>query len=149
MKPSLLISLNVGLLLSYIFTYSCHDEIKTYSKDLSDDLLMKYNAIKNERMLHFGIGVVLALVSGLAFYNLSPGFSALERTNIVILILLLLPMMVYKLLPKSDYMLTHTQTEQDYKDWFTIYSCMKNQSIYGFLCGFTVCMILLSIMNVE
>ena len=149
MKPSLLISINVGILLSYIFTYNCHGKITDYTKDLSDDLQKKHENIRNERMLHFGIGLVLALVVSLIFYNMSNQFSSLERTNIIIILILLLPMVVYKVLPKSDYMLNYTQTDQDYKDWFNIYSCMQNQSIYGFLCGFTVSMIILSLINVE
>lgn len=150
MKPSLLISINVGILISYIFTYHCHSQITNYTKDLSEDLLKKYEAIRSERMFHFAIGLVLAVVVSLVFYNMPTQFSSLERNNIIILILLLLPMVVYKVLPKSDYMLNHTHpNEQDYKDWFNIYSCMQNQSVYGFLCGFTASMMLLSLMNVD
>ena len=54
-------------------------------------------------------------------------------------------MVVYKLLPKSDNMLNYSQTEEDYKDWFNIYLCMKNKSMYGFLCGFTVSIMILSL----
>ena len=57
-------------------------------------------------------------------------------------------MIVYKVLPKSDYMLKHSQTDQDYKDWFDIYLCMKNKSIYGFFTGFTMTMIVLSLTNI-
>lgn len=150
MKPSLLISINVGIFLSYIFTYHCHSKITDYAKDLTGDLQKKHEAIKKERMMHFSIGLILAIVVSLVFFNLSTGFPNIERNNIIILILLLLPMVVYKLLPKSDYMLNHTHpNEQDYKDWFNIYSCMQNQSIYGFLCGFTASMMLLSLMNVD
>ena len=49
MKNSLLLSINIGLLLSYMFTYYCHDKIKDYSKDLTDKLLTKYEAIRQER----------------------------------------------------------------------------------------------------
>jgi uncharacterized protein YacL len=145
MKNSLLISINVGLLLSYIFTFYCHSQIKTYTKDLSEELLDKYETIKNERMLHFNIGLLLAIVISvlLLFYNYLPN-STLKRNNIIILLILLLPMIVYKVLPKSDYMLNYTQTDQDYKDWFDIYSCMQSKSMYGFLAGFTISMMVLS-----
>lgn len=149
MKPSLLISLNVGILLSYIFTFYCHNQIKAYTQDLTEELLIKYDNIKKERMLHFNIGLILAIVISILFFNLSAGFSAIDRTNIIIFMLLLLPMVVYKLVPKSDYMLNHSQKDQDYKDWFNIYSCMENKSTYGFLCGFTISMLLLNLMNVD
>lgn len=149
MKPSLLISINVGILLSYLFTYNCHGQIIEYTKDLTDELQKKYENIRKERMLHFAIGIFLAIVISLVFFNLSTAFSPLQKNNIIILILLLLPMIVYKILPKTDYMLKHSQTEQDYKDWFNIYSCMTSNSTYGFLSGFTVSMIFLSLINVD
>ena len=149
MKPSLLISVNVGILLSYIFTFYCHDQIKAYTQDLTDELQKKYDNIRKERMLHFNIGIILALIISLLFFNISTGFSTIDRTNIIIFILLLLPMVVYKLMPKSDYMLNHSQTDQDYKDWFNIYSCMQSKSTYGFLSGFTISMILLNLFNVD
>jgi uncharacterized protein YacL len=149
MKPSLLISINVGILISYLFAYNCHGQITEYSKDLTDELQKKYETIRKERMMHFAIGIVLAIAISVVFFNFSTAFSPMERNNIIILILLLLPMIVYKVLPKTDYMLKHSQTEQDYKDWFNIYSCMKSNSTYGFLSGFTVSMIVLSLINVD
>lgn len=149
MKNSLLISLNVGLLLSYMFTYYCHGKITDYTKDLSKDLMKKYENIRKERMLHFGIGVLLAIVISVFFYQMSTTFTALEKINIIILMVLLLPMIVYKLLPKSDYMMKHSQSDDDYKDWFNIYLCMKNKSTYGFFCGFTISMLILSFMNIN
>lgn len=149
MKNSLLISLNVGILLSYIFTYYCHGQIKDYTKDLPKNLQKKYDNIKKERMLHFVIGIVLAIAISALFYKLSTEFKPLEKMNIIILIMLLLPMMVYKFLPKSDHMLKHSQTDQDYKDWFNIYLCMKNKSTYGFFCGFTISMVILNFININ
>lgn len=148
MKNSMLISINMGLLLSYVFTYYCHNQIITYTKDLSSELLIKYENIKKERMTHLGIGLTLAILISLIFYYNSPEINPIEKINIIILLILLLPMIVYKVLPKSDYMLKHSQTDQDYKDWFDIYLCMKNKSIYGFFTGFTVTMIVLSLTNI-
>jgi len=144
----MLISINMGLLLSYVFTYYCHNQIITYTKDLSSELLIKYENIKKERMTHLGIGLTLAILISLIFYYNSPEINPIEKINIIILLILLLPMIVYKVLPKSDYMLKHSQTDQDYKDWFDIYLCMKNKSIYGFFTGFTVTMIVLSLTNI-
>ena len=150
MKNSLLLSINIGILISYIFTYFCHDKIIDYSKDLSHELRKKYEKIRKERMTHFLIGVILSIAVGVAYYYFSEkATSMFQKINIILLIVLLLPMIVYKLLPKSDYMLNHSQKDQDYKDWFNIYLCMKNKSTYGFFCGFTASLLLLTLMNVD
>ena len=150
MKNSLLLSINIGLFISYLFTYYCHNQITNYTNDLSDELLSKYENIRKERMRHLSTGILIAIVISVLFYFKAPEqTSNFEKINIIILLLLLLPMVIYKLLPKSDYMLKHSQSDQDYKDWFNIYLCMKNKSVYGFLCGFSVSMIILSLMNVN
>lgn len=149
MKNSLLVSINIGLLLSYIFTYQCNSQIKAYTNDLPEQLLSKYKNIRNERIYHFTIGLIIAIVISAIFYKYSEQFSIFQKINIIIFLLLLLPMIVYKLLPKSDYMLNYSQKDQDYKDWFNIYLCMENKSLYGFLCGFTVSMIILSLIDID
>lgn len=149
MKNSLLLSINIGLLISYVFTYYCHNQISDYKNDLSEELLSKYENIRKERMTHLGLGFLLAILISAAFYYKTPLMSKFQKINIVVLLLLLLPMVVYKLLPKSDYMLKHSQKDQDYKDWFNVYLCMKNKSVYGFLCGFAVSIMILSLMDIN
>jgi len=149
MKNSLILSINIGLLISYIFTYYCHNQINAYKNDLSGELLSKYENIRKERMTHLGLGVLIAILISAVFYFKTQEMSKFQKINIIILLLLLLPMIVYKLLPKSDYMLKHSQTDQDYKDWFNVYLCMKNKSVYGFLCGFAVSMMILSLMDIN
>jgi amino acid transporter len=150
MKNALLVSVNIGLLLSYLFTYYCHDQINIYKNELPEQLLSKYENIKNERMNHLIIGILIALFICFVFYfKSSHEFSRFQKINIMILILLLLPIVVYKILPKSDYMLKHSHPEKDYKEWFDIYSCMKNKSIYGFFCGFSVSIIILSLFDIN
>jgi len=149
MKNSLILSINIGLLISYIFTYYCHNQINAYKNDLSEELLLKYENIRKERMTHLGLGVLIAILISFAFYFKTQEMSKFQKINIIILLLLLLPMIVYKLLPKSDYMLKHSQKDQDYKDWFNVYLCMKNKSVYGFLCGFAVSMMILSLMDIN
>jgi dolichol kinase len=150
MKNSLLLSINIGLLISYVFTYFCHNQIYDYTKDLSEELSSKYENIRKERMNHLGIGIFIAVMISSIFYcKTPPEISKFQKINIITLLLLLLPMVVYKLLPKSDYMLKHSQTEQDYKDWFNIYLCMKNKSVYGFLLGFAASILILSLTDIT
>ena len=149
MKNSILLSINIGLLISYVFTYYCHNQISEHKNDLSEELLSKYENIRKERMNHLGIGFLIAILISAVFYFKTPLMSKFQKINIVVLLLLLLPMVVYKLLPKSDYMLKHSQKDQDYKDWFNVYLCMKNKSVYGFLCGFAVSMMILSLMDIN
>jgi hypothetical protein len=112
--------------------------------------MIKYNRIKKERIMHLYVGILLAMIISYVFYLKAPQeMSQFQKINIILIILLLLPMVVYKLLPKSDYMLNYSQADQDYKDWFNIYLCMKNKSMYGFLCGFTVSIMILSLMEIK
>jgi hypothetical protein len=150
MKNSLLLSLNIGLLVSYALKYHCHSSITDYTKDLTGDLLTRYEAIKNERMNHFNIGLIVSIIVSLIYYTkLSEKTPAFEKINVALLFILILPVIIYKVLPKSDYMLKHSQTDQDYKDWFNIYLCMKDKCVHGFLAGFTISMIVLSFTDLN
>ena len=150
MKNSLLLSINIGLLVSYAFKYNCHGKINEYQKDLTGDLLDKYKEIKTERMNHFTIGILVAIIVSVVYYTkLSEGTPSFEKINTAILFMLILPVLVYTLLPKSDYMLKHSQTEQDFKDWFNIYLCMKNRCSQGFLSGFAISMLVLSFTDIN
>jgi uncharacterized protein YacL len=151
MKNSLLLSINVGLLVSYALKYHCHGKIYEYEKDLTGDLLAKYEKIKKERMSHFIIGLIIAfIVSAMYFtHHLSEKTPTFEKINVVVLFMLILPIVIYKVLPKSDYMLKHSQSDQDYKDWFNIYLCMKNKCVYGFLAGFCLSMLVLSFTDIN
>ena len=152
MNASILItSVNFGLFLSYLFLYYCHKEISEYEQGLSELELKKYKTIRNERMNHFIIGILVAIATSVIFNSkYSNNMNLLNKVNITVLIIFLIPMLVYKILPKSEYMLKEcSQTEKDFKEWFDIYLCMKNRSIYGFLCGFSVSMIFLSLINMD
>jgi hypothetical protein len=150
MKNSLLLSLNIGLLVSYAFKYNCHGKINDYQKDLTGDLLDKYEKIKTERMNHFIIGLIVAIIVSLVYYLiLSQTTPLFEKINVAMLFILILPVVIYKLLPKSDYMLNHSQSDQDYKDWFNIYLCMKNRCSQGFLSGFAISMLVLSFTDIN
>jgi uncharacterized protein YacL len=150
MKNSLLLSINIGLLVSYALKYHCHGKIYEYEKDLTGDLLAKYEKIKKERMNHFIIGLIIAIIVSFMYcIYLSEKTPTFEKINVVVLFMLILPIVIYKVLPKSDYMLKHSQSDQDYKDWFNIYLCMKNKCVYGFLAGFCLTMLVLSFTNIN
>lgn len=150
MKNSLLLSINIGLLVSYAFKYNCHGNITEYAKDLTGDLLTRYEEIKNERMNHFVIGLIVSIIVSLIYYTrLSEKIPVFEKVNVALLFILILPVVIYKALPKSDYMLKHSQSDQDYKDWFNIYLCMKNKCVHGFLAGFAISMIVLSFTDIN
>lgn len=144
----LLTSVNVGLLISYLFLYYCHKDISEYEQGLSEHSLKKYEMIRNERKMHFIIGILIAVATSV-FFNLKyTNLLLLTRINVTILMIFLVPMVIYKILPKSEYMLKEcSQTERDFREWFDIYLCMKNKSIYGFLCGFSVSIVFLSLQN--
>ena len=139
----LLLSVSIGLICSHVFTYLCHDNIKLYEKDLTDDLLLKYKYIRNERMSHFNLGLLMALIISVIYNIKNTELSLYSKIIHTSFIILLTPLVIYKILPKTDYMLQYSQNPEQIKDWFNIYLCMQNKYIYGFLCGFTISIIIL------
>lgn len=141
---NVIISACVGLVCCHIATYFCHNTIKEYEKDLTSELQDKYDAIKIERMLHFVIGLLISLVITI-IYNIKNTEIPIQ-TKIIhsIFLNLLIPIVIYRILPKTDYMLLHTQTSDDVKDWFNIYQCMQNKCTHGFFTGFSLSIIMLS-----
>ena len=55
-----------------------------------------------------------------------------------VLIFVGLPIIFYRLAPKSSYMLQEPSSNIDTKDWFKIYLCMKNATMYSFIITFIV-----------
>lgn len=124
----------VGLFVSYLMVIRCHKKIRFYEDRLNPVEKSHYEKIRNDRITCYVSGFLLSLFAA-SFYLYKEGVH--YRSIVVSLVILLLfPMIIYMVIPKRRYMLLYS--EDDAKEWFEIYLCMKNSMIYGFLCGFLV-----------
>lgn len=138
----------VGLLFSYIGTIHCHMKIKKFTNTLDPSQLVLYQSVRKRRMWYFLIGVMIALSGSILYFCLSKD---LPYPKIIysLIILLLTPIVVYSLFPKSPYMLEQSNINNtETHDWFKIYVCMKNGMIYGFCIGFFITLIINFFVNV-
>lgn len=124
----------VGLFVSYLMIMRCHRKIHLYEKRLTPEERSHYIKIRNYRISCYIFGLLLSLLMA-SFYLWKQGINY-RSVAISLVIVLFLPMIVYMIIPKRHYMLLYS--ENDAKEWFEIYLCMKNSMIYGFLLGFFV-----------
>jgi hypothetical protein len=135
----------VGLLFSYIGTIHCHMKIKKFTNKLDQSQLVLYQNVRKRRMWYFLIGILIALLGSILYFCLSKDL-IYNRIMTSLIILLLTPMIVYTLFPKSPYMLEQSNINTtETHDWFKVYVCMKNGMIYGFCIGFLITLIITSI----
>jgi hypothetical protein len=137
----------VGLICSYIGTLHCHLQIKNFTKTLEPLELSQYQNTRQRRLYYFITGFVIAIIGSILFLCLHKS-NMYHRISNALVILLLTPMIVYTLFPKSPYLLEQsTINNQETQDWFKIYVCMKNGMIYGFCVGFIAALIILAILQ--
>jgi len=135
----------VGLLFSYIGTIHCHMKIKKFTNKLDQSQLVLYQNVRKRRMWYFLIGILIALLGSILYFCLSKDL-IYNRIMTSLIILLLTPMIVYTLFPKSPYMLEQSNINTtETHDWFKVYVCMKNGMIYGFCIGFLITLVITSI----
>lgn len=108
---------------------SQHAEIQqTFSPELAD----RYAKIVAERRNHYLQGLVLGSV--LAF-GVTYAFGGSHRVATFVAITMLTGVVYYRLMPKSDYMLNHLQTEAQNKAWLKIYKSYQSRYMYGMILG--------------
>uniref|UniRef100_A0A6C0K3L9 Uncharacterized protein n=1 Tax=viral metagenome TaxID=1070528 RepID=A0A6C0K3L9_9ZZZZ len=135
----------VGLVASYLGTLHCHLNITKLTDSLNPSQLMVYRNARRRRLIYFIVGIILAIIGMILFLCLSSS-PLYPRIINALIILLLTPMIVYTLFPKSPYMLEQTDiNNQETKHWFSVYVCMKNGMVYGFCVGFIVALLVLTV----
>jgi len=131
--------LTCACIVSYISTFSCYSHIYEYVKDLSPELKDKYNNLNCERRNILILGFAFSIVIAALYYKNNINTELKTRLVNSALIFLGFPMIFYKLVPKTSYMLEQPSSNpEDTKDWFKIYLCMKNATMYSFVITFIV-----------
>jgi hypothetical protein len=128
--------LGLGLLGGSIATMTVTKEQHNNLKDVfSDDLDKKYDEIITERRNHYLIGLIVgAIISIIVIKNII-NINYYTRITLFLAITLGTAVLLYMVLPKSDYMLNHLKTAEENKKWLDVYKTMKSRYYIGFVLG--------------
>lgn len=97
-----------------------------FEKTLNPTQVERYNKIKKERMFIYSIATVVGLIVGFVNY---------KNKCVAVSSALFLQVFIYKLWPKSDYMLNHIDNQTQSKLWMKKYTHMTSLSNIGMLVG--------------
>ena len=101
------------ILITHMFVYGYtlinSSDLKKLDSLLSEEQRIIYSKIKKERLHHFYIGLGIGSLLGLFIILYNSGFKSKFCLSGIILILT--TVIVYYVLPKSDYMIQHLTTE--------------------------------------
>ena len=142
---SCMISL-VFIISTIYFTLSVdkQDVYSNYVKNLTDDQLVKYKKIVNERKNISMRGYLLGLALSICLILLNYKLLKLDyklTTCVVGAVTFLTHYFYYILSPKSDWMILHLKEEQ-MKDWLYVYRKMQFNYHLGFVVGIISVMLL-------
>ncbi len=102
----------------------------------SSNLDKIYTGIVIERRNIFIQGLILGLVISYFTSNLFEQKNNFHKITFFLAVTLMVSVVYYFLIPKSDYMLNYLKTEEEIKAWLEIYKYMKLKYFLGFLFGF-------------
>ena len=141
-------SIVIGLFFSYLLTGFCHGKIRTLSETLkSMNKVETYQKIKNIRRRNFIIGIITAIIGSILYWIFTNEVDQYAKIINTLLILLLIPMVIYMIIPKKQYFLETVQTNKEVQQWFDIYKCMQQKMIYGFFIFFGISLLILYLIS--
>ena len=130
-------------IIGMIYFYNRTDKseiVKHYKNMLPIDLQKRYEKISKERMTisyyGYGLGVILSLF--IIFYNLKIKHVKLNTISLVCTVVatcFLTNYFYYILSPKSDWMLNHTNNQEQVKAWLLMYREMSYNYHAGLALG--------------
>ena len=126
----------LGLLFATYSTTSLSDNEKNKLLDIFPPELDKiYIKIANERANIYFQGLILGLVASYLLLSLVSLTTAFHKATFFLAITLITSVLYYFIVPKSDYMLNHLQTQEQNKAWLEVYKNMQKRYILGFIIG--------------
>lgn len=128
------IALLGGSLATLTVTKSEHEKLQ---KILSPELADRYANILKERRNQYIQGLILGMIVGgmiiyLYQWKVVQGF---HKVVLFFAVTLFVAMIYYLLMPKSDYMLKHLQTNEQNRAWLDVYKTMQSRYILGMILG--------------
>lgn len=113
------------------FTLLYSGDLKRFSEVLDKNQLEIYNNIKKERLHHFYTGLGVGGLLGL--FVILTDFDSTSKHCLAGIVLLITTSCVYYVLPKSDYMLNHLETEEQRRNWLNVSRNFIKKKIFAFL----------------
>jgi uncharacterized protein YacL len=143
MACSISCAISAIFIIGMIYFYNMTDKseiVKHYKEKLPTDLQKRYEKIAKERMMisyyGYGLGVIFSLF--IISYNLNLKHVRLNTTSLVCTVIatcFLTNYFYYILSPKSDWMLNHTNNQEQVKAWLIMYREMSYNYHAGLALG--------------
>jgi uncharacterized protein YacL len=126
-------TLSIIVLISMGYMVMITDKSKELTSVLNEEQLQRYKKIANERRNHMIVGYILGLV--ISIIAVLSTNDKVYQVCYAITITYFVSYFYYTLVPKSDYMLIHLDTEERRRAWLAVYLKMKNNYHLSFILG--------------
>jgi len=128
--------LGLGMLFATYSTVSLSSHEEKKLLDIFPPELDKiYIKIANERANIYFQGLIFGLVASYLLLKSLKLTNSFHKATFFLAITLIISVLYYLLMPKSDYMLNHLQTQEQNKAWLEVYKNMQSRYITGFIIG--------------
>ena len=121
------------VLVSMIYMLFVVDKSSELTSVLNEEQLARYKNIAHERRNHMIVGYILGLL--LSIVAVLSVKDKVYQVCYAITITYFVSYFYYTLVPKSDYMLIHLETEEKRRAWLSVYLKMKNNYHLSFILG--------------
>lgn len=102
---------------------------------VSPEVAKTYERIITERRNQYMQGLILGVIIAFAILFMKKPASRFHRATLTLSVTLLVAVVYYTLMPKTDYMLNHLKTTEENRAWLSVYKTMKFRYSVGFLLG--------------
>lgn len=118
--------IGIGLLSATYATISISEQEHKKIRDAySSDLDRIYDKIVRERRNLYLQGLILGLLLSLLSLKILDIKNIYHKITLCLAITILISVIYYSLMPKSDYMLNHLETKKENQVWLEMYKRMK------------------------
>lgn len=122
------------LFLTYFFMYAitvfASEDLKKLDNVLDNKQKLIYEKIKKERLHHYLTGLGIGAILG--FLVILTSASMTSKFCFAGIVFLFSSSIIYYVLPKSDYMIKHLDTEEQRLAWFNVSRNFMKKKIAGF-----------------
>ena len=110
-----------------------YEILEQYLATLDENQLSIFRKIHKERMQIYLLGLVLGLLLGFIYLNVSK--NSVARTCTFVSIVMGVNYLFYMIYPKSTYMIKHLNNEKQITEWQNVYRTMQYRQYMGMVLG--------------